>query len=78
MRGRVQLKPLTLIRILRPLLIGRRLQSHLTECALYEIVDRGFEPWLPPLNKRNVLGLTPLGYRSGPPKFVHPGTEWII
>lgn len=51
---------LGLIRLLRPVLPGYRLQQHLTDCAAYELVDRALAPWLPRLSKRHVLGLRPL------------------
>jgi len=51
---------LQLIRLLRPVLPGATLQHHLTDCAVYELVDRGLKPWLPHLSKRHVLGLRPL------------------
>ena len=51
------MKPLTLIKILRPILPGSALQRHLTDCAAYELVDRALAPWLPKLRRRHVLGL---------------------
>jgi hypothetical protein len=56
----VALDALTLIKVLRPILPGRRLQDHLTDCAAYEVLTRGFKPYLPPLRFGQVLGLTPL------------------
>lgn len=72
MRSYVSLSPLTLIKILRPLLISPRLQRHLTDCAAYEVLDRAFAPWLPPLLKRHVLGFTPRPkFTSRPEKLAH-------
>lgn len=69
--------PLTLIRMLRPILPGRRLQRHLTDCAAYEVLDRAFSPWLPPLRKRHVLGLRPRPSVVQPEKLVHLVSETI-
>src|SRR5580704_19167114 len=57
--GRPVMSALALIRLLRPVLPGARLQQHLTDCAAYEVLVRPFEPELPPLTKRHVLGLRP-------------------
>jgi hypothetical protein len=51
---------LATIRLLRPILPGHALQQHLTDCAAYELVDRGSAPWLPRLTVKHVLGLRPL------------------
>jgi hypothetical protein len=51
---------LTLIRLLRPLLRGRKLQSHLDDCAAYEVLIRAFKPYLPPLRPVHVFGLAAL------------------
>ena len=69
---------LQLIRLLRPFALGRGFSAHLTECALYEIVDRGFAPWLPALRKRNVLGFVALSNSTGPTKFIHPCPERVM
>jgi len=76
---RVQLEPLTLIKILRPILIGRRFQTHLTRCAVYEVADRALSPWLPPLRKRHVLGLLRLqdSLDATTAPFVHPVPERV-
>ncbi len=68
---------LALIRLLRPFAFGR-FSAHLSECALYEIVDRGFNPWLPPLGKKHVLGLRHLSDRTCLPVFVHPSPKRIV
>lgn len=67
------MKPLTLLKIIGAI-SGRyvpkwyhRLQQHLTDCAAYEILDRGLKPWLPPLTHRHVLGLDPLPDKTAPP-----------
>jgi hypothetical protein len=71
--ARCKLKPLTLIKILRPLLPGYRMQAHLTECAAYEVIDRLLAPYLPPLRKRHVLGIERLPRRNeGAHVFLHP------
>ncbi len=79
MRRLVHLEPLTLIKILRPMLPGARLQQHLTRCAVYEVADRKLEPWLPPLRKRHVLGLAKLGngLDASAAPFVHPVPERV-
>ncbi len=72
MRALVQLKPLTLIKILRPLLPGQRLQQHLTDCAAYEVLSRARAPWLPPLGKRHIVGLARLPSRTAAKVLVFP------
>jgi hypothetical protein len=54
------MEALTLVKILRPILPGRKMQAHLTDCAAYEVLDRAFQPCLPPLTLRQVLGLEPM------------------
>ena len=72
----VQLKPLTLINFLRPFLPGYRLQTHLTECAAYEVIDRALSPYLPRLRNRHVLGLQSLPRRNkGAQIFLHPSLK---
>ena len=76
MRGRVQLKPLTIAKILRPILPWYRFQLHLTECEAYEVIDRVLTPYLPPLRRRHVLGIDPLPRRDkGAQIFVHPALK---
>jgi hypothetical protein len=72
MRSCVAISPLLLIRILRPILRGYRLQKHLTDCALYEIVDRALSPYLAPLTWRHVIGLMPLPPIDDPNILTHP------
>lgn len=48
---------MAMIRFLRAILPGHTLQQHLTDCAAYELVDRGLAPWLPRLTAHHVLGL---------------------
>ena len=48
---------LTLVKVLRPILPGSRLQQHLTDCAAYEVLIRAFKPYLPPLRFGQVFGL---------------------
>lgn len=48
---------MALVRLLTPVLPGAALQRHLTECAVYELIDRSSAPWLPRLTKRHVLGI---------------------
>lgn len=67
-----KLKPLTLIKILRPMLPTRRAQQHLTDCAAYEALFRVFEPYRPPLRLSHVLGLRPLPRRTGAEIIAHP------
>ena len=54
------MKPLSLIRALTPIARSRRAQSHFTDCAAYELIDRRLLPWLPRLTWKHVLGLRPL------------------
>jgi len=63
-RSYVKLNPLTLIKILGPLLPGARLQKHLTDCAAHEVLFRTFEPYHPPLRISHVLGFSPLPSRT--------------
>ena len=78
MRKAVTQDALTLIKLLRLLSPWRRLQSHLTQCAGYEVLDRAFAPWLPPLRKRHVLGLVALPDADrNAKKLVHLVTETI-
>ncbi|HTW36648.1 MAG TPA: hypothetical protein VMD53_18670, partial [Rhizomicrobium sp.] len=68
---------LTLIKILRPILPGRRLQKHLTDCAAYEVLIRAFEPYHPPLRLGHVLGLAPLPRRGGAKILMYPALQRV-
>jgi len=75
MRGCVQLKSLTLIRILRRLPLSLDMHAHLTDCEVYELLDRARMPWLPPLRKRNVLGICPLPLTNNAQILIHPALK---
>jgi hypothetical protein len=71
-KAAVTMKAITLIKILRPIFPNHRMQRHLTACAAYEVLDRAFEPYLPALRKRHVLGLAPLPRRADTNIIAHP------
>lgn len=66
---------LTLIRILRRLPLNLAMHGHLTNCEVYEVLDRARSPWLPALSKRNVLGLRPLPPVRTAQILVHPALK---
>lgn len=63
---------LTLIKIFRPIFPSYRLQKHLSNCALYEVLDRRLHPWLPPLRKRHVLGFERLPAHTSAQILIYP------
>lgn len=66
---------LALIRILRHLPLNFGMHAHLTDCEVYELLDRARSPWLPALSKRNVLGLRPLPSVHGAQIIVYPALK---
>ena len=70
--------PLSLIRALTPIACTDRMRRHLTDCAVYEMIDRCLLPWLPRLTCSQVLGLRPLP--SGERRhgvLLDPTGQWI-
>lgn len=56
----MDMKPLSLICALTPFAWSEGFRRHLTDCAVYEMIDRRLLPWLPRLTHGHVLGCRPL------------------
>jgi len=75
MRVHASFDALTLIRILRRLPLSLDMHAHLTDCEVYEILDRARSPWLPALSKRNVFGMRALPPSRSAQIIVHPALK---
>lgn len=51
---------MSLVRVLTPIALSGGMRRHLTDCAVYELIDRRLLPWLPRLTCEHVLGLARL------------------